>query len=192
MRSHRRFALYLNRLDGGDELTAAYRSYKANKDECAFRLNGHLKVGMVMPDDLQALFGRLKEIICAYTDQEFMVYRMTSIEEFVGPLFTVAENRKFKYPAFMSTSASDTNTERFRPQSGTPLLIEISNKPWVRFAPMEGGDGLPEDEYLFGPGTSFAIKSLTPADESGIARLSLDAEGSPPYATGRGFNFNGV
>jgi hypothetical protein len=125
MSFHVAFRDHLLDLDNGDQIVAAYNAYKQADDMFAYRLNGCLKGGHAVPDEVLAHFNNLRLAIRARNTAPLTLYRMTSDKEFVGPLLPAIRGEPFRYPAFLSTSGSDENLGIFVPNTGNPLLLEI-------------------------------------------------------------------
>jgi hypothetical protein len=184
MNIHQQFHSALASLQDGEKIQDAYRRYKTADDGCAFELNGRLKSGLPLGDDLMELHLNLRRAICGGNKSEITLYRMTSDFEFIGPLLPVMNGKPFQYQAYLSASGSRDRLQKFTPSKGTPLLLEIRCLPGTRMALMEAVAGTEEDEYLLGCGTLFAVER-PPEDNE----LQLRVERNPAYATASHFEF---
>jgi hypothetical protein len=170
---------HLLSLQNGQARVQALIRYK--KD--SYHLTGSLK--SASPLDVN-LFLDLMSAIRAKSAVAFTVYRMTSDHEFHVNLFRYLKEREIVYPAFMSTSLVEGTVSRFKPDSGTPLLLEIEIPEDFPFAPMEVKDFSGEDEILLPCGTTFTLLEARFADndKKSIDRLRLEAKApSGAFAT---------
>jgi len=193
---HASFFEYLSNLPGGDEIQSAYRQYKAADNACAFKLNGCLKAGLSLEDDLVKLFANLKRSIIARNIEPLTLYRMTSDLEFIAPVLHILYGLPLRYAAFMSATATTSNLTNFMPAHGEPLVLEIRCPPLTCMALMEAKPGMSEDEYLLGCGTEFSVierpTRLQSAEAAAllgintgldaIQYLKLSIHSSPAYA----------
>jgi hypothetical protein len=198
---HDKFYSHLQSLPGGEDIAAAYRAYKAD----SFVLNGHLKVGLVLNEDLQQQFQQLQRAIIGRCQNEMTLFRMTSAEQFIAPVLPVLDDRRvIRYLGFMSTTGTPEKLHSFVPSAPeTPLVLRIICPAGTFMGLMEAKKGFEEDEYLLGCGTEFEITaepSTPPEDELvgyagrfNLGRefklLELRVSKNPPYA-GRGSTFD--
>jgi hypothetical protein len=159
MSHHQQFYNFLGGLANGAHILATYTQYKtaSGNPPFAYDLNGRLKANFPMTLAMATIAGYLRESICAQNSQPLTLYRMTSDEEFTGPLLGLINGASFKYQAFMSATGDINVLPRFVPSIGTPLVLEISCAPGTFMALMEAIPGQGEDEYLFGCGTEFSV-----------------------------------
>ncbi len=153
---HHQFYESLNTHQFGQEIKEACARYKNSPNFEAFELNGRLKADLP-PSHLGGLLENLMYAICAENKSPLELYRMTSVEEFVGPMAPVTERRVVS-KAFLSTSSSKETVKGFVPNSGQPLLLKIYCPSGSRMAPMEQSASLGEEEFLLGCGAEFTFK----------------------------------
>jgi len=188
MNIHDEFYNHLGTLSDKNELQTAYGRYK----ESSFELNGRLKSGLPLGDLLE-LNSQLQKTICAKSNCEVVLYRMTSRTEFTGSILDVLEGKIFTYSAYMSTSRSPEKIHSFTPKYD-PVVLEITCPTGTTMALMEAKQGANEDEYLLGCGTKFKIgipsQPSTATEYTGLRSyngvltiLPLTVVRNPPYAT---------
>jgi hypothetical protein len=189
MNAHSDFFRYLSNLQNGRAIQAAYRRYKTAECTFPYRLNGYLKSGLPIPCDLTKWHQYLMKAICAKNKKEIALYRMTSYEEFVGPLIPALRKMPIRYPAYLSASGCEERTYQFKPGSGTAIILEIVYPSRTGMALMEAKAGSEEDEFLLGCGTELSFVKKLPTNGE-VERLRFEVSKNPHYVSGDTFDFD--
>ena len=144
------FFQHLASLPNGPARVAACKAYKAD----SYKLNASLKavsaVNYVKVCDLLAAFR-------ARANHPMTLYRMTSNVEFCANVVRLLIDRVIIYPAFMSTTRTETRLARYIPSCGTPLILEIQIPAGFPIAFLDPDGTLPEDERLLPAGIELSV-----------------------------------